>query len=174
MVNVDGVEKVTYILNKGWFLREGVFVKPQVGIYAERFSITEMPTTIYVIDLNCYNKLLQYPEFSKELLRSSATKNDLLRREMESIIFDSAKDRLLKLLGVSAKLAEVVDGHWYRLKVAYTHQELAAIIGVNRVTISRFMAALKKSGELRSVNKNIQIHADVMNRLLRSDTADRD
>jgi CRP/FNR family cyclic AMP-dependent transcriptional regulator len=174
MVNADGIEKVTYILNKGWFLREGVFIRAQPRMYAERFSITELPTVIYVIDRRCYDKLSQYPEFSKELFRSSTAKNDLLRREMESIIFDSAKVRLLKLLCVAAKTPELVDGYWYRLKISYSHQELAAIVGVNRVTVSRFIATLKQSGDLRTVNRNMQIHADTVGRLLRSEAADRD
>lgn len=165
MINSDGIEKISYILNNGWFLREGVFVKPTVGVIAERYSITEIPTVIYSINYNCYNKLLHYPEFSNALLRSSTTKNDLLRRELESIVFDTAKDRLLKLLASSAKLKEVIDGHWHRLRISYSHQEIAAILGVNRVTVSRIIASSVKNGELRTLNTNIQIHANTIERM---------
>lgn len=166
MINSDGIEKISYILNNGWFLREGVFVKPTVEVVAERYSITEIPTIIYSINYNCYNKLLHYPEFSNELLRSSTTKNDLLRRELESIVFDTAKDRLLKLLVSSAKLKEVIDGHWHRLRISYGHQEIAAILGVNRVTVSRIIASSVKNGELRTLNTNIQVHTTTIERML--------
>lgn len=166
MINSDGIEKIAYILNSGWFLREGVFVKPNARVIAERYSITEIPTVIYSINDNCYNKLLRYPEFSNELLRSSTTKNDLLRRELESIVFDTAKDRLLKLLASSAKLKEVIDTHWHRLRISYSHQDMAAILGVNRVTVSRIISSSIKNCELRTVNATIQIHADVIARML--------
>jgi len=170
MINTDGSEKVSYILNDGWFLREGTFLQPDTPTFAERFSVTEMPTTFYIIDKPCYDKLIRNPEFSQELLRSSTTKNLMLRREMESMVFDSAAERVLKLLAVSANLSETVDRHWHRLKIAYTHQELAAIIGVNRVTVSRVMASFSKTGEIRMVNQKIQIHKDVVARLLSSES----
>ncbi|HWR12760.1 MAG TPA: Crp/Fnr family transcriptional regulator [Rectinemataceae bacterium] len=166
MINSDGIEKISYILNNGWFLREGVFVKPNEKVIAERYSITEIPTVLYSISNNCYNKLLHYPEFSNELLRSSTRKNDLLRRELESIVFDTAKDRLLKLLASSAKLKEIIDMYWHRLRISYSHQDIAAILGVNRVTVSRIISTSIKNGELRTVNATIQIHTDVIARML--------
>ena len=170
MVNSDGSEKVSYILNDGWFLREGAFLRPESPSFAERFSITEIATTFYIIDKPCYDRLIRDPDFSQELLRSSSTKNLLLRREMESMVFDTAAERVLKLLAVSANLSETVDQNWHRLKIAYTHQELAAIIGVNRVTVSRLMASFSRTGELRMVNQRIQIRKDVVARLLQSES----
>ncbi len=165
MINNDGVEKISYILNNGWFLREGVFVRHTPNMLAERFSITEIPTVLYVIDRKCYDKLLQYPEFSNELLHSSTTKNDLLRRELESIVFDTAKDRLLKLFAASIKPTLIIDDHWHELKISYSHQEIAAILGVNRVTISRLIATALKDGDLRTLNSRIQIHSGTIARL---------
>lgn len=169
MINSDGVEKIAYILNKGWFLREGTFARPERRVFAERYSITEIPTELYVINQACYRVLLHYPEFSNELLHSSTTKNDLLRRELESIVFDTAKDRLLNLLASSARPKELVDDYWHRLRISYSHQEIAAILGVNRVTVSRIIAASMKHGELRTVNGALQIHENVLARIMAED-----
>lgn len=165
MINTDGVEKISYILNNGWFLREGTFVRSSTETFAARFSITELPTTLYVIGKDCYNRLIDFPDFSNELLRSSTTKNDLLRKELESIVFDTAKDRLLKLFTASMKASKIIDEHWHELNISYSHQEIAAILGVNRVTISRLIAKAMKDGELRTVNSRIQINSTAVSRL---------
>lgn len=162
MVNEDGVEKISYILNSGWFLREGTFVRDTPYLRAERYSITETTAIIYMIDRPCYARLLNYPEFSNELLHSSTAKNHLLRRELESIVFDTAKNRLLNLLAASARHHETIDGHWHELGISYSHQDIAAILGVNRVTISRLVAAAVRDGNVRTVNSRIQIDAAIV------------
>lgn len=174
MVNADGVEKISYILNSGWFLREGTFVRQTPYIHAERYSITETAALIYIIDRPCYEKLLNYPEFSNELLHSSTAKNDLLRRELESIVFDTAKNRLINLLAASARRGETVDGHWHELGISYSHQDIAAILGVNRVTISRLVAAAVRNGNVRTVNSRIQIDARVLASLADDDDPEFD
>ena len=131
--------------------------------FAVRYSITELPTVIYAIDQRQYEKLIQYPSFSKSLLQSSCIKNEVLRRREESLAFDTGKERLFKLLQSLANTNILIDACWHPLSIHYTHAEMSSIIGVNRVTISRFMSELAEEGKIRSVNRRIQVHKESSN-----------
>ena len=52
----------------------------------------------------------------------------------------------------------VEDDHWYNLAISWTHHDIAAVIGINRVTVSRFIGELKNEGFLRLVNGRVQIN----------------
>lgn len=156
MISPDGIEKVIYILGKGWFLRERTFVD-ELGYQAARYSITEIPTELYAIERDQFEVLIQHPEFAKALLRSSCIKGEMLRRHAESIAFDSGKERLMKLLVSLADKTAVDSERWNPLTIQYTQQEMSAIIGVNRVTISRFMTELCNEGQIRVINRKIQV-----------------
>ena len=66
-------------------------------------------------------------------------------------------NRLKKLLLSCVDSGRLNDGGWYDLCVAWTHQSIAAVMGINRVTVSRFITELKSEGFLRIVNGSIQI-----------------
>jgi CRP/FNR family cyclic AMP-dependent transcriptional regulator len=160
MISSEGIEKVIYILNRGWFLRESVFVFDNFRV-AARYSITEMKTVLFSIDFCQFNHLMEFPDFAKALLRSSCIKNEVLRRHTESLTFDSGKKRFLKLLVSLADRNVIKDGTWHPLTVKYTQSEIASIIGVNRVTISRFTSELCDEGAIRVVNRRIQLNSKI-------------
>ena len=91
------------------------------------------------------------------ILHSTVEKCTILRYEIESLTFDSTSDRLKKLLLSCVDSGRLNDGGWYDLCVAWTHQSIAAVMGINRVTVSRFITELKSEGFLRIVNGSIQI-----------------
>ncbi len=152
----DGREKVLYRLGRGWFFSEEVLLREHI-VESVRYAIAETPTLLYLLDKPAYLELLEHPIFVRAIIRCSAHKCSMLRREVESLTFDSTKERLMRLLGSSADRASVEDKYWYNMKVSWTHQDLAAIIGTNRVTISRLITELKADGYLRTVNGRLQI-----------------
>ena len=157
-VSPEGEEKVVYILSRGWFLRESTFlVEHKV---ASRFSMAETDAELYEIDRAGYGELSRHPEFLKGLLKSSSIKNEILRRRSEGIAFDSGKARLLKLLRSLGDRSRIADGHWMPLSIQYTQAEMASILGVTRVSVSRFMTELVSEGKLRTLNRRIQINCD--------------
>ena len=52
----------------------------------------------------------------------------------------------------------MVDHAWYNLAISWTHHDIAAVIGINRVTVSRFITELRNEGFLRQVNGKLQIN----------------
>lgn len=162
MISPDGIEKVIYILSRGWFLRESAFV---FNHNAARYSITEEPTKLLVIKRELFYSLMQHPVFAMELLRSSSVKNESLRRREESLAFDSGKQRLLKFLISLTDCWAAIDGGWYPLTLQYTHQDMSSIIGVNRVTVSRFITELCDEEKIRVINRKIQVRKDLCKEL---------
>ena len=156
MINFGGQEKVSYILSAGWFLRESAFVR-SVPKTALRYLRAETATVLFSINRSNYEKLMCYPLFSKALLRSASVKNEMVRRQAESLALDSGQSRLLKLLFSLADSDQLIDGAWHPLLVRYTHQQMSAIIGVNRVTVSRYISELCNEGKIRIVNRKIEV-----------------
>ncbi len=155
MISPDGVEQVIYILSSGWFMRESTFLVQDKT--ATRYSAAEVESELLVIDRRNYDELARYSEFSRALLRSSCIKTEMQRRHAESLSFDSGKERLLKLLRSLCDRSVSLDKNWAPLTIQYTQSEMASILGVTRVSVSRFMSALADEGALRTVNRKIQI-----------------
>lgn len=154
----SGREKVLYRLGQGWFFSEEVLLRDYI-VESTRYAIAEAPTTLWLLDKPAYLELLKHPIFVTAIIRCSAYKCSMLRAEIESLTFDSTKDRLMRLLGSSTDRTSVEDQCWYQMKVSWTHQDLAAIIGTNRVTISRLITELRAEGYLRTVNGKLQINS---------------
>jgi len=158
MFSANGREKVLYRLGTGWFFSEGIFYNENGSIeVATRYAIAEEETTLWLIDREHFVKLLENRQFVEAILHSTVEKCTILRYEIESLTFDSTSDRLKKLLLSCVDSGRLNDGGWYDLCVAWTHQSIAAVMGINRVTVSRFITELKSEGFLRTVNGSIQI-----------------
>lgn len=158
-INQQGTEKTIHVYNSGWFMREGIFLMDTPFI-ANRFLETEATSVLYNIDSSCYERLKKYDVFQSAILLSCSSKVEFLRQEIESMMFDSGKDRLLKFLKSMSNTDDIKDSKWATVKMSYTQQQLAGIIGVNRVTISRFISELCRSGDIRVVNRKYQVRID--------------
>ncbi|MDD6315634.1 MAG: helix-turn-helix domain-containing protein, partial [Clostridia bacterium] len=53
---------------------------------------------------------------------------------------------------------KVEDGKWYGLASKLTHNELAAIVGSARVTISKLINELCDDGFIRIINRRAQVN----------------
>lgn len=158
MFGPNGREKVLYRLGRGWFFSEGIFWNPNHAVeMATRYAIAEKASTLYLIDYENFMILLRNLEFVQAILCSTVEKCTILRHEIESVTFDSTSDRLKQLLLSCVNEGSTEDGQWYNLFVDWTHHDIAAIIGINRVTVSRFITELKQEGFLRLVNGEMQI-----------------
>lgn len=161
MLDTYGYEKILYILHKGWFLREGLFIDNVIKPFAKNYSRAEEDCVIYMIDHNAFDKLKESTDFMLALLRSCAIKRALLANELHNVTFKSAEERVLQLIVSSAdRSCPPVDSYWLSLKQQYTHSEMGQILGINRVTVSKIITQLGKEKRLRVVNKKIQVNCD--------------
>lgn len=158
-VNDQGTEKVGYINQPGSFTNELLFLVHNGHLLPKRFVMAKVPCEICIIDKLCFEKLRGFPEFETVLMQSLNQKYRILREEVDSFAFNSAQQRLFKLFTAS------MDHHcfdtkteWIPLKMSYTQQEMAAIIGVHRVSIARIINNLCHGGFIRVINHRIEVN----------------
>lgn len=156
LLGADGVEKVFFVLSSGWFFEESTCF---LSVMPRFHVMTEEKTDLLFIPNGVFQALLRTsPLFNESIMRCLACKVQMLSREIESQVFLSAKDRLLELLYHLADTSFAFDGKWYILKRNYSQQELGAILGVSRVSISKFINEFCSEGVIRIVNRRIQIN----------------
>lgn len=152
----SGSVKTLFFLSPGWIFGETTyFLSRETGIYSQAHT----DCLLYKFNAEICNKLLQESDlFRSKLLECLTKKTYFYRTEIESLAFNSAKDRLKSLLCSMVDTSLVIDGNWHQLRVNCTHTELGEIIGATRVTISRLISELSKENFCRNMNHNIQIN----------------
>lgn len=153
---IEGDEKVLLILDKGSFFGAVPILQklPNAGL----FVITEMPTVIYKINIDSFYRLLNTSAiFRNSLIKGLSKGFHRLMLHIESLSFNSCKERLYQLLCASTDKEVVVDECWYILKHQYPQNDIAKIIGANRVTVTKLIHELCQVGLIRIVNRNIQV-----------------
>ncbi len=154
--NMDGVEKIIYVLSSGWLFGEPSYIMNyKTGLYCT----AETDLELWVIPYDQVEKLLVASADIRNLMLSCLTYKVLfLRHETESLCFNSCEERLLRTVCMCTDQSHLIDGQWYGLKIQYTHYELSILIGSVRVTVSRLINKLCDDGVLRLVNHKIQIN----------------
>ncbi len=98
-------------------------------------------------------KIPKTSEHTDETLKDAAEKfskaTHLLIERMQDLVFLSAKERVLRSLQYILKATQSST-----VPFPLTHEDIAALAGINRETASRIISQLSKAGQL-SVNKQI-------------------
>lgn len=157
----DGNEKTLYILGPDNFFNEEILFQEH-EVTASIFC--SEACTLWKIDSSLHGDLLKNPGFVHSVCRGMIRKNDRMQHEIQNISFMPCKQRLLHIFASECSKKRIYDQYWYDIENRYTHQELASIIGANRVTVSKLIAELCEEQQLRSINRKIQIHRDAVKR----------
>ncbi|MCI9147795.1 MAG: Crp/Fnr family transcriptional regulator [Hungatella sp.] len=156
--SMDGNEKILYILGEGHFFNEEILFTPhEIAMDA----VCNEACCLWKIDSYVHGELLKNQEFLREICQEGIRKKELLQKEIADISFMSCKQRILQILAGECDRKHVCQGHWYEVKRSYTHQELASMIGANRVTVTKLIAELYEEGKLRRVRRRVQVHRSV-------------
>ncbi len=159
MLDERGVEKILYTLNRGWFFGE---IAAILNIhYTSLSSIAEEDTIIYRLNPNQFKELMDSSKiFRDSLMNCICYKLISLRYEIENLVFNSTRDRLIRYLCMNVDETDVEDGKWLNQKSRKTHYEIGIVIGTTRVSVSRLIRELRNEGIIRIVNNNIQVNKD--------------
>jgi len=159
MLNERGVQKVLYILNRGWFFGE---IAAILNInYTSLCSVAEEDTIIYRLNPCQFKELMDSSKIFRDSLMSCICyKLISLRYEIENLAFNSTRDRLIRYLCMNVDETDVDDGKWLNQRHRKTHYEIGIVIGATRVSVSRLIRELRDEGIIRIVNNNIQLNRD--------------
>lgn len=139
-------------------MAESLFSNGKTFSIAERYTLAQSDLVLDKIDKAAYEILIQNPLFRDAIIRSLSNKRAFLQRELESVTLECVKERMKNFFVLLSDPSASQDRIWYPLTHRYTHQEIASIIGTNRVTVSRLISELTREGFLRIINKRIELN----------------
>lgn len=145
MTSIDGMEKTLNTASKGELLGEGAFFDKKPRVSSAR-AVTNCE--VVMIDEQTLTKLFsKHPKLAFELLEILSNRIRLLSSQLDSMTFLQADARIARLLLQSEK-----DGC-----VSLTHEEIAAAVGVSRVTVSKTLGKFSANGDISTSYRKIVI-----------------
>lgn len=144
MTSAEGMEKILSTAKAGDIIGEAAFFdkKPRISC-AEALCDCKLG----VINRELLTNLIQSnPTIALELLNIQATRIRELSAQIDSMTFLQADGRIARLLLQSCSNSSNVN---------LTHEEIAGIIGVSRVTVSKILNEFKRKGYLKTAYRKI-------------------
>ena len=144
----NGFEKILSVVFKGEIFGEADFFENQ-----SRMSSARAVTDCEIISVNkdMLTKIIKDdPEKAFEIFSLQAKTILKLESRLDNMTFVSAKGRIARFLIQSLKNPD-------QRKVTTTHEEIANIIGVTRVTVSKIIIQLVKDNIIKTGYKSIEI-----------------
>ena len=142
MTSADGMEKTLSTASHGEILGEAAFFDKM-----PRVSSACAVTNIEIVAVN-ERKLLslirEKPELALELLEILAKRIRHLSNQIDSMAFMKADGRIAQLL------IQDIRSKKNKKSVNLTHEEIAGIVGVSRVTVSKILNRFKRMGILKT------------------------
>lgn len=145
----DGIEKTLANVESGAILGEAAFFDgmPRVSSAVAISDSLIIPVNEKILT----DRFRTDPSFAMTLLNLQARSIRMLSSQVSSITFLQANCRIARLL---VQLREPCDEE---LVVRLTHEEIASIVGVSRVTVSKILNSLREQGVIDTRYRKIII-----------------
>lgn len=154
-VREDGAEFMLEMMGQWAICGEGAAFDGQ-----PRFSsaIAQENAEIIVFDANEVARTFQQvPEFAVALLRITSMKQRVLGIRAQYLASARPESRIAELLRRLAELYGKPKDGGLMIDIALTHEQIAAMTGTARVTITRVLKRLREQGAIRTKGKQIWI-----------------
>lgn len=142
----DGREHVLAIVEPGGLFGEAACFD---GVPYYTTAVTAQPSAIRVYPREAMLEAMRIqPEISLEIIRSITRKQRLFALQLETAMFRKAPARVALILSRLATYygAPILGGRATRIGLHLSHEVLASMIGVTRVTVTREIGALIRDG----------------------------
>ncbi|WP_130805778.1 Crp/Fnr family transcriptional regulator [Senegalia massiliensis] len=155
IINENGASKLLYILQRGEVIGEVDYFG---GGDINSTSIAMTDTCISIINKENLEKALENnPEIYRYFLYSSSRKFRIIMLQLKSLAFSDSlsalSNQILRLYiqqGMKINGKNIID-------ISLTHQEIAELMGVSRVTVTRGLNMLKEKNIIDIEDKKIVI-----------------
>ena len=146
----DGIEKTLTNVEEGCILGEAAFFDGMPRV-SSAITLSEC-SIIAVSEKTLMEKFRSDPSFAMTLLNLQARSIRMLSSQVSSITFLQADRRIARLL---IQLREPGSDGEYTVNL--THEEIASIIGVSRVTVSKILNSMRGGGLIKTQYRKIVI-----------------
>ncbi|MDR6226848.1 Crp/Fnr family transcriptional regulator [Desmospora profundinema] len=159
-LNREGKEFTLGILGDGNIFGEvEAFATGTRNIYAEALE----DTLICLLSKSDFEGLMQErPQLALKMIRVLSERLSEAEEMLESLAYGSVQKRLLYLLSKLGQNFGEPHGDYIRLNISLSHQDLAAMIGATRETVSATIAEMVRKGLIKKsrFRKIISIHPE--------------
>jgi CRP-like cAMP-binding protein len=160
-----GAERIVHLYQPGDIFGERCFLGAAQQFFATAFEqsdVLEMPVSGVI------SQIRSRPDVLVGLLRELSGRLTAIDGEFQSFVADSVQVRLGATLLALAS-ASTGDGDWLDLPHGFSHEAFAQMLGVQRETVTRAIATLRKLGVVATGERRlIRIHRHAMDRFLGS------
>ncbi|MBR5284109.1 MAG: Crp/Fnr family transcriptional regulator [Clostridia bacterium] len=133
---------------------------PTRAIAMEKVVVLRIPRAKYL------ELIHNDPVFALEMMDMQCDYDKYLLCELHNLSFNSCKARLMRIYCSQIDHKRLEDGKWYSLRSKLTHNELAAIVGSARVTISKLINELCDDGFIRIINRRAQVSKEAYDKFV--------
>jgi|UniRef100_A0A7C3SIH9 CRP/FNR family transcriptional regulator len=145
-VTEEGDEITLDLRKSGDFLGESMLLEDKV--YPLTATCLE-DTLICGFDKPGFEQLiLQYPNIGLQVIKNLSRRIDWLTSRVGGLSFTHLEDRLYHMLAQVAREHGIPHIKGHAIQFPLTHEELGFLVGAHRVSITRAMKTLRKSGKI--------------------------
>lgn len=113
-------------------------------------------------DRDDFLQLLAFPQISYKLIQALILKLNSNMDEMYSVLAEDVKSRVMQKLRFIAEHNGEKEDDYYRLRVKLTHEEIASLVNVSRVMVTRCINELRAEGELKLEDRHYVLKSAVL------------
>lgn len=158
-MNAEGKQFTTALLGPGNIFGEvGNFSTGTHGAYAEAIDDT-MLCLLRKPDVERF--MQQHPQLAVRMVEVLSAQLRQVHELLEHLAMGDVRSRLLYLLlRLAAEFGADSDGPWTLISADLTHQDLAAMIGATRETVSATLAVLAREDIVRTGRKELRVNRE--------------
>jgi CRP-like cAMP-binding protein len=139
---------------KSFFIAEAGCIFGEISVIDNRpntcYAMAVTDTHVYKIPKNTFLKELTYNvEFSNMVLKLVVKKTKLLLSQLKQLSFNDANYRVYSSILHLVNNYSTPSKSGYELTIKFTHQEMANLTGLSRVSVSQIISNLTKDGILQ-------------------------
>ncbi|RNC95963.1 MAG: Crp/Fnr family transcriptional regulator [Oricola sp.] len=143
---IDGVEIVLEKMGPDTICGEATAF---AGLPSFSSAVATEPTTVLEFEARRLPDLFrEHPEFALILLRLTSLKQRVLALRLEQMVSNKPEERVLELLTRLGEMFGTRHAKGNMVRTRLTHEMIAAMTGVSRVTVTRTLKRMRESGTL--------------------------
>lgn len=151
----SGAEKCVYIVENGGMIGE-ISAFDKKSNYVSAYAITD--ATLFKINITDFLRIMSlHPAISLEIIQSLNYKVRLLCSQMEYSVKSSPVRVAAALLAMCGRYGESTPDGGIRISIRFTHEELAHLINLNRVTVSKIFGILLQNNVIANDGRYISV-----------------
>lgn len=101
--------------------------------------------------------ILRYPNIGLQIIKNMSEHISWLTHQVESMAVSNIEDRLYRVLLNVTREHGIKNRKGLTIQFPLTHEDLSFLIGAHRVSVTRAINTLKKSGKIVALGKNFTL-----------------